>query len=253
MSNGKDTVRTEKLVPFERAVWLWAKIVTFIITGKRKANEVADWLQVVVSEPQFAERLRAPRNATTDTAEPSEGWAMIWERFYFEVFGLTVDLSGVSVSPYQSSFGWVVYVLKELTLNQLYAKCRCLFPCSSDYGDDLDLAIPTEDYNPHLLGNYARRFRNRVEPDEETKNMSANELTEADLAGNTLREALVLELFYFWLTGGGHLNLVNANICAGSRTTGYVPRVIWEKGQFYVSRCSPNLSREYLRSRVAVS
>lgn len=66
----------------------------------------------------------------------------VWGRFDLEVFGLTVDLSGVSVSPYQSGFGWVVYVLKYLTINvQLYAKCSDLFPCSSDYGDDLDFEI----------------------------------------------------------------------------------------------------------------
>ena len=248
-----EVVEQEKMTAFERVVWLWAKIIGYILTGKRKAEEVAEWLQIVVSEPQFSLRLKAPRDSTMDTEEPSEGWAKIWERFYLEVFGLTVDLSGVAVSSYKPGLGWVVYVLKELSLNQLFAKSRDLFPSRSDYGDDLDRKIPTEDRDPRQLGNYVRRFRNRVEADEELKEKSANVLRDEGIAGNTLREALILELFYFWRTGGGHLNLRYWNLCAGSRGyLGYVPRVLWSIGCFRVSDYDPSGSGEDVRARSAV-
>ncbi|KKQ80776.1 MAG: hypothetical protein UT02_C0002G0001 [Parcubacteria group bacterium GW2011_GWC2_38_7] len=248
-----DAVLEARMTPRELAAWKVAKVHDYVWRGKRDPEEVADWLQILLSEPHFIQRLKIQRGATMDTEEPRKGWVKIWERFYLEVFGLTVDLSGVALSPYQPGFGWVVYVLKELSLNQLFAKCRDLFPSRSDYGDDLDRKIPTEDRDPRQIGNYARRFRNRVEPDEELKNKSANVLHDEGIAGNTFREATTLELFYFWRTGG-HINLVNWNLCAGSRgCDGSVPSVGWSSGCFRVSRgYYPHCSGAYLRARSAV-
>lgn len=256
MCNGdvnEDKVEVGKMTPLERDSWLAAKIITLIVTGARKAAEVADWLQVVISNPQFLALLTAPRDASMDTEEPREGWAKLWERFYFEVFGRTVDLSGVSLSAYLPGFGWVVYVLKGLTMNQIYAKMRDRFLCSSDYGDDLDRVITEEDRDPEKIGTYARRFRNRIEADEELKEKSANDLRTEKIEANTFREAALLELFYEWRTGGQHLNLKFWNLCAGSRgSRGGVPGVNWGGDLFRVRSCGPLDSRGYLRARAAV-
>lgn len=255
MSNRDETeVQTKDMTPLERVSWLGAKIITFIVTGTRKAEEVADWLQVVISNPHFATLLRASRGATMDTEEPREGWLKKWEQFYFEVFGRTVDLSAVPVSAYQPGFGWVVYVLKGLSQNQIFAKMRDFFPCSSDYGDDLDRVITEEDRDPEKIGTYVRRFRNRVEADQELKEKSANNLREEKIETNTPREAMLLELFYYWRTGGGHLNLRFWNLCAGSRDyDGHIPRVRWGNVRFHVSNDAPFDSYQYdLRARAAV-
>ena len=256
MCNGdvnENKIEVGKMTPLERVSWLAAKIITLIVTGARKAAEVADWLQVVISNPQFFSLLSAPRGASMDTEEPREGWSKKWEQFYFEVFGRTVDLSAVPASPYVPGFGWVVYVLKGLTHNQIYAKMRDRFPCSSDYGDDFDRVITHEDRDPEKLGTYARRFRNRIEADEELKEKSANDLSEAHIEADTLREAKLLELFYEWRTGGGHLNLRFWNLCAGSRNyDGNVPSVYWGDDGFRVYRYNPfRFSNARLRARAA--
>lgn len=119
---------------------------------------------------------------------------------------------------------------------------RDRFPCSSDYGDDLDRMITDEDRDPEKLGTYARRFRNRIEADEELKERS----------GNDLREAMLLELFYEWRTGGQHLNLKFWNLCAGSRdSNGDVPSVGWCGGEFRVRCYDPYYSYGNLRARAA--
>ncbi len=244
MSNGEKNV-------YERLFKLLAKICMMIVDGVRKAEEVAEWLQVILKNENFYSLLTTPRQASVNTDVPVDGWATEWQRFYSEVFGLQVDLSKVQISDDPGGFGWVVMVTKGLTLNRVYAKCRDLFPCSSYYGDDLDTKVPKNDRVAQ--DNYARRFRNRVEADEENKNTSANQLTKQAGDNITLLERLLLELWYHWKTGGGHLDLLNWTMCAGSRYRGSdVPCVRWHGNKFQVFYVRPAHASGYLRSRSAV-
>lgn len=244
MSNGEKNV-------FERLFKLLAKICMMIVDGARKAEEVAEWLQVVVKNENFYSFLTAPRSASANTDTPADGWAAEWQRFYQGIFGLQVDLSKVQIVDDPGGFGWVVMVAKGLTLNRVYAKCRDLFSCSSYCGDDLDNRVPKND---RVAGDsYARRFRNRMEADEENKSTSANQLASQEGDDITLLERLLLELWYHWKTGGGHLDLVNWTICAGSRYhDGVVPCVGWCGDEFQVDSSHPDDANSNIRSRSEV-
>lgn len=243
MSNG-----TEKLTPFERASRLFIKIMMMVMDTTRKADEVADWLQVIVEKSNFLSILNQPRQASVRT-EPDGGWTADWTRFYREVFGIEVKLTDAKIL-YNNGSGWVIMVPQGMTLNQVWAKCGELFPTESYIGD-LDASVPTNDRT--ATDCYAIAIRNRVEADAENKDKSANNLAKESVKGITLLERLLLALWYFWKTGGGHLDLLKITLCSGSRYhDGYVPTVDWDGSQLSVRGCGPDDSREHLRSRDAV-
>jgi len=100
---------------------------------------------------------------------------------------------------------------------------------------------------------YAKRFRNRVEADEENKNLSADAIAKQKTKDITLLERLMLELWYHWKTGGGHLDLVNVTLCAGSRRSdGKVPGVCWNNSGLDVGYCAPDLANDRIRFRSVI-
>jgi hypothetical protein len=177
-------------------------------------------------------------------------WRVEWTRFYQEVFGLNVDLSGVAISEEKPGFGWVVIVANELTLNQVWAKCKEKFPSCSYLGDDLGEVVPVNDRTTGVA--YAKRFRDRVEADAELANLSANQLKKKRIQSITLPERLLLELWYLWKTGK-HLDIKNITLCAGSRySDGVVPCVSWGGDELRVVYCDADSWGGYLRARAAV-
>lgn len=242
MSNGEKSV-------LEKCLALLVKIGMMVVDGVRDPAQVLRWLQVIVSREDFVSILDRPPSAQIDTM-PAD-WRQEWERFYQEVFGLTRDLSGVELKDEPGGFGWAVFVVQGITLNQAYVKCRDRFPSSSVYGDDLDKAVPQNDRTSAT--SYAKRFRNRVEADEENRFKSANDLAKKQIHGNTLLERFLLELWYEWRTGGGHLDLRNWTLCSGSRVRdGGAPYVGWDESQFRVRDCDPGYAGRYTRTRSAV-
>jgi len=240
---------------FEVLFKLLTSICKMIVDGVRKAEDVAKYIQRVNDDPNFMAVLNRPAQASVNTDVPVDGWAAEWQRFFKEVFGITVDLSSVQIpDDHGGGFGWVVFVVKELTYNRVYAKCREMFTSSSHYGDDLDKVIIKEkEERTAEMGPYAVRFRNRVEPDDENKSISAIMLAERQIQNITLLEAMLLELWYYWRTGGGHLNFVNWGMCPGSRDRyGYVPCVCRYDDGFRVFYCSPSGASGRIRSRSAV-
>ena len=242
MSNGEKSV-------LEKCLALLVKIGMMVVDGVRDPAQVLRWLQVIVSREDFVSVLDTPPSAQINTT-PAD-WRQEWQKFYQEVFGLTTDLSDVELKDDPGGFGWAVFVAQGLTLNQAYAKCRDRFPCSSVYGDGLDKAVPQNDRTS--VTSYTKRFRNRVEADEENKNLSANDLAKQKIQGNTLLERLLLGLWYHWRTGGGQLDLLNWALCCGSRyRDGGAPCVGWGEGQFQVCRCLPGGASVDVRARSAV-
>ena len=128
MSNGTSA--------FERFSKLCFQVGKLVMDKKRDAGKVADVLQVILDNPEFAKAL-PPSNLI-----PPDGWAAEWRRFYNEVFSLEVDLADVEISPEQPGFGWVVMVAQNLTLNQVWIKCKERFRTYSYVGDDLDDRYP---------------------------------------------------------------------------------------------------------------
>ncbi len=173
-----------------------------------------------------------------------------WQKFYKDVFNIDVNLSSIQVPAHQQDFDRVLIIAQGLTLNQAFQVCINNFS-SWKYADDLDKAITKNDRNPTVA--YAVRFRDRVEADEELKNLSANDLARQGVKGITLLERLIYELKY-WKETSMHLDIVNWTLCTGSRyADGCVPGVSWRDVRLCVNWDFSAYSRGLLRARSAVT
>ena len=174
-----------------------------------------------------------------------------WQQFYHDLFGLEIDLLGLSVPAKKKGFDRLVIVAQGMTLQRLYDNCVKLCPCWKWTDDDLDKIVQSE--RTAKDGTYAVWFRDVVEADEELKNLSANDLKEKGIPGITLEERLLMELKYFKETGN-HLDIKSWTLCSGSRGSGGgVPRVGWIWGRLGVGWYHPDGAGDGLRSRRAVS
>ena len=174
-----------------------------------------------------------------------------WQQFYHDLFGLEIDLLGLSVPAKKKGFDRLVIVAQGMTLQRLYDNCVKLCPCWKWTDDDLDKIVQSE--RTAKDGTYAVWFRDVVEADEELKNLSANDLKEKGIPGITLEERLLMELKYFKETGN-HLDIKSWTLCSGSRDSGGgVPDVGWGSGGLRVDWCRPGNAFGSLRSRRAVS
>lgn len=229
----------------ERLWKLQTAVNKMVADGVRDPEGVCNYLQKIVDNPDFASLLAESRTPV------QFDWRAEWQKFYQEVFGIAVDLSAVAIPDEKLGFGWVVMVADGLVLNQVWAKCKEKFPSYFYLGDDLDKAVPVNDRTTETA--YAKRFRDRVEADEELKDFSADQLKKRHVQSITLLERLLLELWYFWKTGGQHLDIQNITLCAGSRSSsGGVPRVCWGRDRLGVGCYGPDGRHGDLRARAAV-
>ena len=174
-----------------------------------------------------------------------------WQQFYHDLFGLEIDLLGLSVPAKKKGFDRLVIVAQGMTLQRLYDNCVKLCPCWKWTDQNLDEIVQSE--RTAKDGTYAVWFRDVVEADEELKNLSANDLKEKGIPGITLEERLLMELKYFKETGN-HLDIKSWTLCSGSRySSGEVPCVSWSSGRLGVDWCRPGHAGGHLRSRRAVS
>lgn len=201
----------------------------------------------VITGKQFDRFLKKENPFATPDSKIGE-----WQRFYQDVFGWDKDFSNLQIPPERDGFGWLVIVAEGLTLNRVFDKCTKRMKTWA-WADDLDKAVPKNDREAKT--DYAVWVRDRVEADEELKNLSANQLAEKGIPGITLLERLILELFYFWKSRGKHLDLKNVTLCAGSRySDGYVPGVYWgSDAGLGVYWYYPDGQRDSLRARAEVS
>lgn len=249
MSASSNAAESGDKPPVMKFLKLLGQILIWLADGKRDMEHMLRLLQLVNDRSDFVFVLDRPVQASVNTDEPADGWAAEWTRFYHEIFGITVDLSGVRIPDDPGGFGRVVFVASGLTLNTVWGKCRKWFPSSSVYGDDMDTAVPANSTEEP----YAKRFRNRVEADEENKSLSADTLCQRNANSITLLTRLLLELWYCWRTGGAHLDLINWTLCAGSRDgDGGVPCVYWGGRELRVCYYSPDDARDDIRARSAV-
>ena len=157
-----------------------------------------------------------------------------WQSFYHDYLSLDVDLFGRH-PPHQPGFERVIVIPQGLTPNKVVTAMKKHFSVYT-YVNDLDRDVPTNERDPKS-GTYALRVRNRVEADEELKNLSANQIANLKLPTLTLLERLVYELKYYSETKS-HLDVINITRCSGSRSSGgFVPYVLWHGGRLDVGWC----------------
>lgn len=222
---------------FERLFKLWASICKLILDGKREAEEVCSVLQTIVDGKRLVEATPTLQEMLAD-----------WSNFYKEVFGLDLDFSGVAIPEHKPGFDRLLVIAKGMTPQRLFNKCKELFPSWKYTDTDLDKVIKS--VRTSQDGHYAVWVRDRVEADEENKNLSADDLKERGTDEITLEERIVYELKFFKETGE-HLDKSNWTLCPGSRdSNGVVPDASWRGGfrvYWYYCHCGD------LRSRSVVS
>ena len=170
-----------------------------------------------------------------------------WRALYQE-YG--TELGEISIPARQAGFDRLIVVAAGLTNNQVYDWCKAKFGCWR-YQADLDSITHGRD----TTKSYAIWIRERVEADEENKNLSANQLKKKKVNGITLLERLLYELKYFAETGK-HLDISNWTLCSGSRhSDGLVPDVDWHSvdRKMSVRWYYPDSAHDSLRARSVVS
>jgi len=173
-----------------------------------------------------------------------------WEEFYRKYFRMTVDFTEVAIPDNPSDFERVIFIPQGLTYAAIVKVLKKRFK-TWFYTENLDKDIKDDVRTSDKA--YAVRFRERVEADEEMKNLSANDLKVKSINSITLMERLILELKYYAETGK-HLDISNVTLCAGSRDfDGHVPGVDWSGGRLFVDWYHPGIAHDGLRARVAVS
>lgn len=172
-----------------------------------------------------------------------------WKTFYKELFGIECDFANLVVPKRKKGFDRLIVVAKGMTPNRLFGKMKECFP-SWRHTDNLDTIVSDR----RADRDYAIWVRDRVEADEELKNLSANDLRAKDIPGITLEERLLYELKFFKETGK-HLDVVNVTLCTGSRDPdGGVPSVLLScDGRVDVNWSDPDSRGVSWRSRAVVS
>jgi hypothetical protein len=177
-----------------------------------------------------------------------------WEKHLPEVYGRKVDLSGIALPPLRQGFGWGVVRLPELSAQEMFETLTKRFK-TYKWCANIDASLnPEKEARTTANGPYVPWFRDRVEADEELKNLSANDLVERGTNCITEPERIALEGWFHWKTGG-HLDLKNVTLSAGSRwSDGRVPNAFWSAGSgFYVGRYGVGSREHFIRAREAVS
>ena len=179
----------------------------------------------------------------------------LWQRVYWEICGIEPRLQDIRLPDDPGGFGWPIVATPEVPLNSFWQGLQQKFPCwCYGSGNDLEALLDWQrQQRSYKDGAYCVRVRDRVEADEEMRNLSANQLAERGEQVNTLDERTRLEGFYWILSSGHHLDVWNQTLCAGSRDgDGVVPHVYWKAGRLRVDWYPPGYADGDLRARQVV-
>ena len=168
--------------------------------------------------------------------------------FYEEFFGLAPSLP--LFNNRSNDFTYPIASPKGISVNLVWDVCKKRFKCWQYVGLDLE-SLLRESERGEMKETSIRFFRDRVEADEEMKNLSANDL--AGSRGITLLERLIMELKYFSETGE-YLDIESWTLCSGSRfADGSVPGVFYAPPSGSVGVCArdANDRNDHIRARVA--
>jgi hypothetical protein len=236
------STRENVLYPNPKRVVEFTAFVTCNLPAEVFQQEI---MQHYIDNPQ---RLREILRQLVSAKNNADVVVAYWQDFYRELFGLEADFSGAKMPEVGLGYR-IIGVAQGLTLNRAVEVAKSLFPVWT-YADDLDTTVLGNDRIPEQ--GYFIAFRDVVEADEGLKNQSADDLAQAGIPAITLLERLILEIEFFRRTGG-HLDVQNTTLCAGSRgTDGGVPCTRWLDGLLQVFWNSSGGRFESLRARSAV-
>ncbi|MCX6785647.1 MAG: hypothetical protein NTZ18_02205 [Candidatus Komeilibacteria bacterium] len=188
--------------------------------------------------------LRGKDEPDNDVSEIVANWQEFWSQY-----GYQINPSGIIISARREGFNRLLVIPQGLTNNKAYELCAKQFACWR-YMDDLDKI--QNDRNPDAE-TYTVWVRDRLEADEELKNLSANQIAKKRISGITLLEREVYELKYYSETKE-HLDRQNWTLGCGSRDPGgSVPNASWRDDEFKVSWSIPVDASDRLRCREVVS
>lgn len=227
---------------FETLFKQWASIGKLILDGKRGPEEVSRILQAIIAGKRLVE-------ATLTLQDILAGWTS----FYKEVFDLELDFSGIVIPERKPGFDRLLVIAQGMTPQLLFDKCKELFSSWKYTDKNLDEVIKSNRTSQN--GHYAIWVRDRVEADEENKNLSADDLKKRNSTEITFEERMLYELKFFKETGK-HLDEKNTTLCTGScHSGGDVPSIRWgaDGHEVYVCWYSPGGRGGGLRSRSVVS
>ncbi len=230
-------------------------IMKLVRDGKRELEDVCDAIQLIRDRADFATAFKAflasRALGAKPEATPSAGFTSIWRQVYAKL-GVTADFSGLTIEDRPGY--WPIVVLTGMTPQKIMQAIReaNLFQ-TRQYAPDLDIAVMENDRDPKT-GSYVVYVKATQEADPELKNLSANELKDRKIQGITILERILLEVFYFILSGGKHLDPITVTFCTGSRDSGgHVPSTGWLNHTVRVYYCFSGLRYDGVRARAVVS
>lgn len=182
-------------------------------------------------------------------------WLDEMARFYKVVFNLDCDYSEYRAPVSREGFNWMLVADHRVTTEGAFRKCSERFGAGKPFEQSLDADITTNDRSEND-GDYVIWLRDTVEADEIYENRSADALQAAGINGITVRERLILGLWYEWKNPGQHLDTQGWTLCSGSRTrAGSVVDVAWHPStrQLRVNWQCSTLRRDSLSCREVVA
>lgn len=176
-----------------------------------------------------------------------------WVSFYRRVFGREFDFSNVFILEKPNVGHWRLLIIADLTLRQLYAKCKERFDCKYQWINyDLDEEVTWSERDAKN-GAYAIWVKDEIEANEELKSLSAKAIKVKNITTETLAERLI-HGFKFFDETGKHLDVQSWTLCTGSRFyDDNVPSVGWSDGKMDVGKYDTDVAFDDQRSRQVVS
>lgn len=154
-----------------------------------------------------------------------------WERFYENLFDTEFDFTKIRIPPKPTDGSWLLLIIVDLTLEQLWAKYEQFLPGSwksglVEFGGNLDETV-VENKRGAKESAYAVWVKDITEASyDHGMNISADMADEHEIESETLAERLIHGLKVFEENGKHLDSFESVTLCAGSRTArGCVPCV----------------------------
>lgn len=213
-------------------------------------------------EPHHHKELReALRNIFVPQTNPinNSDYADIiadWQKFYLEVFNLTVDFSQVLIpSNANTKLNFLQFMAQGLTYQQAHDKEKEKYPKYWDWDDNWPNKIDMDFEERTTDKNYPIWHSGNAEADEIYKNKSADWILKKRIKTMTRLEGAVFGLYMLWKR-----NIIIdqkvVSLWSGSRdTAGSVPYSHWfsAHGRFRSYWCTSGGANDGLRPRPVVS
>ncbi len=248
---------TEKVVTDEQLGRLARKEADLFIRATKGAvdlDRTLDGLQLLIEDKEVVS-VESVRKAGGEVVLSKPKFIRDWEKFYRQIFGLTVDFSDVPIPKDPGGYTWPICVPPRSILGDEMALSggKQQYKITRRYYPNMDTAIDHTFGRDALDESYIVRVRPFDEADEEMKNLSARTIQKQNINTLTFRERTLLQRFLLWKEKR-ILDKKTITLCAGSRfSVGDVPSSYWSGDGVDVDWCHLVNAVDNLRARRAVS